>query len=99
MTVISPATWAVMVQPWESVAGPLVRRITDLLDLGPGKEVVSIGGGEGRFAVWLAERFRATVEAVDPDPAAVARGEAAAERIGRASRPRFQVGEATDLPH
>ena len=99
MTVVSPATWAVMLQPWDSVAGPLVRRIADLLDLGPGTEVVSIGGGEGRFAVWLAERHQATVEAVDPDPSAVARGEAAAQRLARAARPRFQVGAATDLPH
>lgn len=99
MTLISPATWAVMVQPWDSVAGPMVRRIADLLELGPGQDVISIGGGEGRFAVWLAERFQATVEAVDPDPAAVGRGEAAAQRIGRVSRPRFQVGQAGDLPH
>lgn len=96
---LSPATWAVMVQPWDLVAGPLVRRITDLLELAPGQEVVSIGGGEGRFAVWLATRRRLTVEVVDPDPAAVARGEQAAATLPRHERPRFQVGLATDLPH
>ena len=29
MPSLSPATWAVMVQPWDLVAGPLVRRIAD----------------------------------------------------------------------
>ncbi len=96
---LSPATWAVMVQPWDLVAGPLVRRITALLEVAPGQDVVSIGGGEGRFAVWLAGRHRLTVEVVDPDPAAVARGEQAAAEMPRLERPRFQVGHATDLPH
>jgi SAM-dependent methyltransferase len=99
MPILSPATWAVMVQPWDLVAGPLVRRITELLDLAPGQDVVSIGGGEGRFAVWLATRRRLVVEVVDPDPAAVARGEQAAARMPRLERPRFQVGHAADLPH
>ena len=72
-----------MVQPWDLVAGPLVRRITALLEVAPGQDVVSIGGGEGRFAVWLAGRHRLTVEVVDPDPAAVARGEQAAAEMPR----------------
>lgn len=96
---LSPATWAVMVQPWDLVAGPLVRRITDLLEVAPGQDVVSIGGGEGRFAVWLSARHRLTVEVVDPDPTAIARGEQGASGMPRLERPRFQVGEPTDLPH
>lgn len=99
MPSLSPATWAVMVQPWDLVAGPLVRRIAGLLELAPGQDVVSIGGGEGRFAVWLATRRRLVVEVVDPDPAAVARGEQGAAVLPRLERPRFQVGVATDLPH
>lgn len=97
--VTSAATWGVMVQPWKDVADALSRRIAALAELQTGQDVLSIGGGEGRFAVWAAERFQAQVEAVDPDPGAVARGEAAARHVPSNIRPRFTVGRAVDLPH
>lgn len=97
--VTSAATWGVMIQPWKDVADALSRRIAALADVKPGAEVLSLGGGEGRFAVWVAERYQAQVEAVDPDPAAVARGEAAAAHVPSNIRPRFTVGSPTALPH
>lgn len=96
---VSPATWLVMVQPWQEVGEPLARAVMSMGDFEPGQEIISIGGGEGRFAIWVAERQHAQVEAVDPDPAAVARGEAAARRLSLARRPRIQLGSPTDLPH
>ena len=99
MSLTSAATWGVMVQPWKQVAEALARRVAALADLKPGADVLSLGGGEGRFAVWVAERYQAQVEAVDPDPAAVARGESAAAHVPSNIRPRFTVGSPAKLPH
>ncbi len=99
MPKVSPATWSVMVQPWRPLAEGLVRRVAALAELREGQEVVSVGGGEGRLATWLAVRLGVRAEAVDPDAAAVARGERAATQIGPVIRPNFQVAEPTDLPH
>lgn len=99
MPITSAATWGVMIQPWKDVADALSRRIAALAELKPGQEVLSLGGGEGRFAVWVAERYQAQVEAVDPDPAAVGRGEAAASHVPSNIRPRFTVGTPMHLPH
>lgn len=99
MSLTSAATWGVMIQPWKDVADALSRRIAALAELKPGADVLSLGGGEGRFAVWVAERYQAQVEAVDPDPAAVARGESAAGHVPSNIRPRFTVGSPAKLPH
>ena len=96
---VSAATWLVMVQPWPEVGERLAREIIDFGEFKEGQELLSIGGGEGRFAIWAAERYRAHVEALDPDSAAVARGEAAARRVSLAMRPRIQQGSPVDLPH
>lgn len=95
----SGATWGVMIQPWKNVADALSRRIAALAELKPGADVLSLGGGEGRFAVWVAERYQAQVEAVDPDPAAISRGEAAAAHVPSNIRPRFTTGSPARLPH
>lgn len=95
----SAATWGVMIQPWKNVADALSRRIAALAEVKPGADVLSLGGGEGRFAVWVAERYQAQVEAVDPDPMAVARGESAAAHVPSNIRPRFTVGSPAKLPH
>lgn len=99
MVTTSAATWGVMVQPWKDVADALSRRIAALAEIKPGADVLSLGGGEGRFSVWVAERYQAQVEAVDPDPLAVARGEAAAAHVPSNIRPRFTVGSPAGLPH
>ena len=75
------------------------RRLARLVDPQPGQEVLWVGCGWGRSALWWAERFDHRVCGVDADPVAVERAEAAARVAGLAERVTFQVAGAEDLPH
>lgn len=65
-------------QQWSATPNDLVA--TELADLSPGR-AVDLGAGEGRHAIWLAERGW-NVTAVDFAAAGLARGRLAAEERG-----------------
>lgn len=95
---ISTATWQLMVQPWPGHGEPLARRLAVLGGIGPGQDVLCVGG-TGRFPVWAAERMGAQVEVVDVDPEILAQGEALAASLPPGRRPRFQLVRPGELPH
>jgi SAM-dependent methyltransferase len=75
------------------------RRLARLVDAHPEQDVLWVGCGGGRSALWWAERFDGRVYGVDADPEAVERAESAARAAGLAPRATFQVASPEDLPH
>ena len=61
-----------------------------------GKRILDLGCGDGRFAIGVAP-FAASVEGLDPDPAAIAAARSNARKAG-ARNTHFGVGAAQRLP-
>ncbi|HYL07107.1 MAG TPA: methyltransferase domain-containing protein [Candidatus Udaeobacter sp.] len=62
-----------------------------------GRRVLDLGCGDGRLALGIAE-YAAEVEAIDPDPEAIAAAKANARKAG-VRNIRFTTGAAQRLPH
>jgi ubiquinone/menaquinone biosynthesis C-methylase UbiE len=74
------------------------RRLVERADLRAGQRVLDVGCGTGTLAVLLKELHpHVEVEALDPDPEALARAERKAERAGAAVS--YRRGYADALPY
>lgn len=62
-----------------------------------GKRILDLGCGDGRFALGIAP-FASEIEALDPDPSAIATAKKTARKSG-VSNVRFAVGAAQQLPY
>lgn len=84
---------------WRASGEALYREVARLVEAGPGREILVLGGGDGVTTEWLAARTGASVTGVDPDVEHVAR----AERRRRAMRDplpiAFEAAPLEDLPH
>ena len=56
---------------WRATGEERYREVAELVEAGPGREVLLSGSGEGETAEWLAARTGAAVTGVDPDPARI----------------------------
>jgi SAM-dependent methyltransferase len=92
-------TLVAALQPWHGVAEPLHRRIVHFADPEGGAEVLWVGAGAARAAIWWAGRSGVPTSAVDPNADAVAWSERAARAAGVGRRVTLQAGRADDLPH
>src|SRR5215207_9234486 len=84
---------------WRATGEELYREVADLAELGPGREVLVAGSGEGTTAEWIATRTRATVTGVDPDPERIERAEARLRALSEPLALSYQQAPLDDLPH
>jgi len=84
---------------WRATGEELYREVADLAELGPGREVLVSGSGEGTTAEWIATRTRATVTGVDPDPERIERAEARLRALPEPLPLSYQQAPLDDLPH
>lgn len=81
-----------LVAEWLLAMGPVVHR------LDYGGRVAAVGCGDGATTALLATAYPlATLDALDPDPAAVAAARSAVQRAGAASRCEVVVADAGSL--
>lgn len=89
---------------WRATPDDLYREIAQLVEAGPGRELVVSACGEGTTVEWLAERTGASVTGVDSSAALIEASEARLRaRVTQGDGTRlpvvFQQGAPDDLPH
>ena len=98
-TGLASAKFIAILQPWAEIAEPIHRRLAQVVDAAAGQEVLWVGCGGGRSALWWARRFQTHVQAIDPDGGATDTAEHTAREAGLAALTSFQQSELRDLPH
>lgn len=98
-TGLPPAKLIAILQPWAEIAEPIHRRLAQVVDAAAGQEVLWVGCGGGRSALWWARRFQTHVQGIDPDGGATDAAERTAREAGLNALTSFQQGEIGDLPH
>lgn len=84
---------------WRATAEELYREIADLVEAGPGREILVSGSGDGSTAEWLAARTGASVTGVEASAAAIEVAEARLRQRVTPARVAFEQGSPDDLPH
>lgn len=84
---------------WEDSAAALYREVAELLEAGPGQEILVSGCGEGITAEWIAARTRAAVTGVDPDAARIERATARSLMLPMPLPLSYVQAPLDDLPH
>ncbi|HEU4324675.1 MAG TPA: class I SAM-dependent methyltransferase [Roseiflexaceae bacterium] len=73
-----------------------LRRIAQLLGVGPGQRFVDLGCGEGGLSLWVARATGAEVLGIDTSGLAIGLAKAEAQRLGLAQRAEFRIADAMD---
>ncbi len=87
---------------WRAAGEELYREVGELLQVGPGQEVLVSGCGDGTSCEWLAERSGAAITGVDPDVERIEAAEEGSRARLDAGRPlplAYQQAPLDDLPH
>ena len=74
------------------------QRLIELIEPGPGDEVLDVGCGVGIFAAFLAEKIGCRVVGVDITPQMIERAQERAERKGVAKLLDFRIADMHALP-
>jgi len=94
-----PGALVAALQPWAEVAEAQHRRLMDFADPEEAAEILWVGAGAARAAIWWATRRTGHMAAIDPDAGSIAWAERTARSAGLGSRVTLQGAHADDLPH
>jgi len=83
---IRPAALVAALQPWAEVAEAQHRRLMDFADPEEAAEILWVGAGAARAAIWWATRRTGHMSAIDPDAGSIAWAERAARSAGLGAR-------------
>ena len=84
---------------WRATGEELYREVARITSLGPGREALVVGCGEGATTEWLARRTGAAIVGVDASRARVERAEARARALSRPLPLQYEHAALDDLPH
>lgn len=84
---------------WRATGEELYREVSELVEAGPGREILVSGCGEGTTTEWLAARTGAAVTGVDSSREQLERAEARLREMGRTLTIQYEHAPLDDLPH
>lgn len=84
---------------WRATGEELYREVADLVEAGPGRDIIVVGAGEGETAEWLASHTGTAVTGVDANEERVTRAETRARGGESPLQLSYQHAPLDDLPH